>query len=140
MLEAGCTTTLKVIERTITQDQITRYAEASGDHNPLHLDPDFAAGSQFGGIIAHGMLTLAFVSEMLTQAFGRHWLETGKLKTRLKSAAYHGDRVYTWGNVVKEELRDGGRIVVCAVGLKDSRDRELITGEATLHLPAAETP
>ena len=127
---------LPVIQRKITTDQIARYAEASGDHNPLHLDPSFASQSQFGGVVAHGMLTLAFVSEMLTGAFGRHWLESGRLKVRLKAPAYPGDEVRTWGEVVREDEQDGTRKVVCAVGLKDAQDRELIAGDAVVHLPA----
>ena len=131
---------LPIIQRTITSDQIARYAEASGDRNPLHLDPCFASQSQFGGIVAHGMLTLAFVSEMLTSSFGRHWLETGRLKVRLKAPAYPGDEVHTWGEVVKEDEHEGTRKVVCAVGLKDVRDREPIAGDAVVHLPAEECP
>ena len=135
MVESAGDAALPVIEKTITQDQIARYARASGDHNPLHLDPEFASNSQFGGIIVHGMLTLAFVSEMLTRAYGRSWLETGKLKVRLKAPAYPGDQVRTWGKMVKEDVREGKRVVVCAVGLSDSQGRELITGDATLCLP-----
>ena len=127
---------LPVIQRTITNDQIARYAEASGDRNPLHLDPSFASQSQFGGVVAHGMLTLAFVSEMLTNAFGRHWLESGRLKVRLKAPAYPGDEVSTWGKVVGEDEQEGTRKVVCAVGLKDAQDRELIAGDAVVHIPA----
>ena len=128
--------TLPVIQRPITNDRIARYAEASGDRNPLHLDPSFASQSQFGGIVAHGMLTLAFVSEMLTSAFGRHWLESGRLKVRLKAPAYPGDEVQTWGEVVREDEHEGTRRVVCAVGLKDGQGRELIAGDAVVHLPA----
>jgi 3-hydroxybutyryl-CoA dehydratase len=129
---------LPTIQRTITTDRIAHYAEASGDHNPLHLDPVFASGSQFGGIVAHGMLTLAFVSEMLTCAFGRQWLETGRLKVRLKAPAYPGDEVHTWGEVIREETQDGVRRLVCAVGLKDGHDKELIAGDAVVQVPAAE--
>jgi len=129
-----------IIQRTITAEQIARYAEASGDHNPLHLDPAFASQSQFGGVVAHGMLTLAFVSEMLTGAFGRHWLESGRLKARLKAPAYPGDEVRTWGEVVREDDHEGTRKVVCAVGLKDGNDRELIAGDAVVHLPSGASP
>ena len=135
MVEIGRDIALPVIEKMISKDQITRYADASGDHNPLHLDPEFASNSQFGGIIAHGMLTLAFISEMLTRAFGQSWLETGKLKVRLKAPAYPGDKVRTWGKVTKEDVREGKRMVVCAIGLSDSNGREMITGDATLFLP-----
>ena len=66
--------TLPSVERTVSQAQIVRYAEASGDHNPLHLDQAFAAGTSYGGTIAHGMLVMAFLSEMLTKAFGTGWI------------------------------------------------------------------
>ena len=124
------TRALPVIEKVIEQDQLARYADVSGDHNLLHLDPEFAAGTRFGGIIAHGMLTLAFVSEMMTTAFGASWLESGRLKVRFKGAAYPGDTLRTWGQVVKDEPNGGHRVLECSVGLKNGRGDELIGGSA----------
>ena len=127
---------LPVVERTIDAEQIARYAEASGDRNPIHLDAEFASTSQFGGIVAHGMLTLAFVSESLCLAFGKDWLESGRLKVRLKAPAYPGDVVRSWGRVVKEDASGGGgRTLECAVGLSNGKGEELITGVATVTLP-----
>ena len=123
---------LPVVERLITQEQIARYAGASGDHNPLHLDPEFAAQTQFGGIIAHGMLTLAYVSEMLTIAFGLRWLEGGRLKVRLKAAARPGDVVRTWGKVVKNGAGPDHGETECSVGISNGQGEELISGTATL--------
>ncbi len=123
-----------MVERIITKKGIASYARASGDGNPLHLDPQFAATTQFGGIIAHGMLTLAFVWEMLTQAFGQPWLEGGSLKVRFKAPAYPGDRVYTWGEVVKEKDTNEGRYLECAVALRKGEGEELIRGKATVTL------
>ena len=65
---------LETVERTITQERLVAYSQASGDYNPLHLDPEFAATTQFGGIIAHGMLTLAMVSEAMAKNYGKSWL------------------------------------------------------------------
>ena len=128
----GDSMTLPTLEKAITRNGITDYAHASGDHNPLHLDPEFASSTRFGGIIAHGMLTLAYISEMMTLAFGRSWLEGGRLKVRFKGAAYPGDTVRTWGRVVKDESDSGSRLIECAVGLSNSRGEELITGVATI--------
>ena len=130
---------LPAIEKLVTQEQISWYAKVSGDHNPLHLDPEFASGTQFGGVIAHGMLTLAFVSEMLTLAFGKSWLDSGKLKVRFKGAAYPGDRLRTSGKVVKEEAGPNGQSVQCSVGLTNGRGEELITGTASLSMPSGST-
>lgn len=126
-------TNLPTVSRTITQEQLNAYAEASGDHNPIHLDPTFAATTQFGGIIAHGMLTLAFVSEMMTAAFGRDWLASGSLKVRFKGAAYLGDELETWGTVTKRESVGSHILVTCSVGLKKHKDGQaLISGIATV--------
>ena len=121
---------MPVVERVISQEQLTSYARISGDHNLLHLDAEFAATTQFGGIIAHGMLTLAYVSEMLTIAFGGSWLGSGRLKVRFKGPAYLGDRVSTWGEVVKQESTAKERSIECSVGLKNDRGEELISGTA----------
>lgn len=122
---------LPVISKEINQVQLNAYAKASGDDNPLHLDPVFAAGTQFGGIIAHGMLTLAFVSEMMAAAHGRDWLETGGLRVRFKGAAYVGDNVAAWGNPAKEQ--DSSRTY--SVGVRNSSTgQELIAGTAGLNI------
>ena len=123
---------LPTVEKVITQEQIARYAHASGDHNPLHLDPEFAATTQFGGIICHGMLTLAYIAEMLTAAFGRDWLKSGEFKAKFKGPTYPGDRVRTWGEVTKVEPVSQGSIVECSVSLSNHRGEELISGTALL--------
>jgi 3-hydroxybutyryl-CoA dehydratase len=81
------------VTRTITQDQIDRYAEASGDHNPVHVDQAFAATTPFGGTIAHGMLVLALIGEMMHAAYGASWRESGRMKVRFKAPTRPGDTV-----------------------------------------------
>ncbi|MEO8456935.1 MAG: MaoC family dehydratase [Chloroflexota bacterium] len=94
---------LPPITKHIAQPDLHRYADASGDHNPFHLDADFAASTQFGGTIAHGMLILAFASEMLTGAFGRDWLDSGRLKIRFRAPARPGDAITCAGRITKVE-------------------------------------
>ena len=129
------TNRLPIVERYIDQQLVTAYSHASGDHNPIHLDLEFASSSQFGQIVAHGMLTLAFVSQMLVLEFGCHWLETGGLKIRFKGPAYLGDTVVTRGHVVRQQERDGLWQVDCRVGLDNQNGNELISGTASVWLP-----
>jgi 3-hydroxybutyryl-CoA dehydratase len=117
---------LPVITKTITQEKIACYAAASGDHNPLHLDPAFAATTQFGGTIAHGMLVLAYISEVMTAAFGEAWLIGGRLKVRFRGAARPGDTVIASGRVIR---CDGGT-TLCEVVCRNQEDVILISGEA----------
>lgn len=53
--------------REITQADVEAFAAVSGDRNPLHLDDDYAAGTPFGGRIAHGVLGLAVATGLLNQ-------------------------------------------------------------------------
>ncbi len=127
---------LPVIDKTISREQIRRYSHASGDFNPVHLDEDFAAQSSFGRIVAHGMMTLAFISEMLTARFGVNWLSSGSLKVRFKRPAYPGDTLRTWGQVTDHKEETGHTLVKCDVALRNADNNEdLITGAATLRLP-----
>ncbi len=48
--------------RLITNQEVEAFAAISGDHNPIHLDPEYAASTAFGECIAHGMLTGALIS------------------------------------------------------------------------------
>ena len=117
---------LPAVRKTITQEKIARYAEASGDHNPLHLDPAFAATTQFGGTIAHGMLVLASISEMMTAAFGKAWLTGGRLKVRFRGAARPGDTVIASGRVIRHDRGN----TLCEVVCRNQEDVVLISGEA----------
>jgi len=117
---------LNALTREITQETINRYAAASADHNPLHVDPAFAATTRFGGPIAHGMLVLAYVSEAMTAAFGERWLRSGRLKARFRGAARPGDAVTVSGRVVKVE----GPRVVCEVWARNGAGEVLVSADA----------
>ena len=126
--------TLPGISKVVTQDQINRYAEVSGDNNPVHLDSGFAAETAFGRIVAHGMLVLAFVSEMMTRQFGREWLETGTLKVRLKAPVYPGDSVLAYGVVSRLVPESGLHRVQCDIVCRKADGQEVMTGVASLLL------
>jgi 3-hydroxybutyryl-CoA dehydratase len=116
--------------KTIRQDKIARYAEVAGDHNPLHVDPEFAATTQFGGTVAHGMLVLAYLSEMLTGAFGQRWIAGGRLKARFRAPARPGDTVTAAGRVTKIE----NGVLRCEAECRNQDGEALIT--ADVEVPA----
>ena len=55
---------------TFTKEQIAAYAEASGDHNPIHLDDDFARSVGLPGVIAHGLLQMGLMGTVAAEAAG----------------------------------------------------------------------
>ena len=127
--------TLQTVSKTVVQENINMYAEASGDHNPIHLDPDFAASTYFGRIVAHGMFVLAYVSEMMSLDFGRNWLESGRLNVHFRAPVFPGDRVATFGQVLSV-AEDAGRLrVKCSVGCRNQAGEEVINGEAWVTIP-----
>ncbi len=93
---------LTPVIRLITQEMVNSYAEVSGDHNPLHVDKEFAEKSIFGSTIAHGMLILALVSEMMYAGFSKEWATSGGLKIRFKRPTFPGDTVTAIGELLSE--------------------------------------
>ena len=123
---------LQPVERRITQEQLVQYADASGDHNPLHLDADFARGTPYGRTIAHGMLVLALVSELMTHSFGGAWLRGGKLKIRFRAPVFPGDTVRATGTL----KASNGSAATYEVTVANQDGENVITGDASVMLDA----
>ena len=120
--------------RTVTQAQVEAYADAAGDHNPIHLDAAFAAKTPFGKRIAHGMLTLAMVSEMLTSAYPNNWASGGHLKVRFRAPVFPGETIHVTGEVKKVTESDGVRSAEITIGVKKDDGEDVITGQAFVQL------
>lgn len=127
------------VRRTINRDNINAYRSASGDHNRIHHDDEFAAATRFGGVIAHGMLTLAMISEMMAGAYGTCWLQTGGLRVRFRGAAYPGDDLEAIGSVTRSESVANGSRLTCSVELLNvDNGNRIITGSAIVVLGSAD--
>jgi 3-hydroxybutyryl-CoA dehydratase len=125
-------------ERLVTQERVTAYAEASGDHNPIHLDEVYAATTQFGTRIAHGMLSLALVTEMLAIEFPNTWHSGGKLKVRFTAPIIPGETVTTWGEITSIDVihdeKGEVRVATCTVGCKKPDGTDAVAGRAMVPL------
>jgi len=125
---------LSPVVRNITQDKINLYAEASGDFNPIHIDESFAASTPLGGTIAHGMLVLSYVSEIMLQSFGQGWYSGGKLSMRFKAPARPGDVVTVTGKVASIEWKDGVSYAACSLDCCNQKSETIVMGEATVRM------
>jgi len=123
---------LPEIKRNITQENINLYAEASGDFNPIHVDENYARQTPLGVTIAHGMLILAYVSQMMTAAFGQSWLARGKLSVRFRNPARRGDTITVGGKVDRLEHNEAQTIVNCDIFCHNQNGEPVVTGEASL--------
>ncbi|HIF17449.1 MAG TPA: transcriptional regulator [Cycloclasticus sp.] len=99
--------------QAVDQNMIDAYADASGDINPLHIDPEFAKTTFFGRTIAHGLLTLAFVSRVLSQWNWNGWAYGGELNVAFLGPVYPGDTVRVSGEIESIEHRDDGVYACC---------------------------
>src|SRR3972149_2478361 len=107
---------LSPIVKAVSQAKINEYAEASGDYNLIHIDEAFAAVSPLGGTIAHGMLVLAYLAEMITAAYGERWLAGGRLQARFRAPTRPGDTVSTSGRPLRTVEENG--VPVAEYGLE----------------------
>jgi 3-hydroxybutyryl-CoA dehydratase len=123
-----------LLVKTITQQKINLYAEASGDFNPIHIDESFAAQTPLGGTIAHGMLILAYVSELMTQAFGLNWISGGRLSIRFKAPARPGDTVTINGTIDNIEQEKEGTNINCSLSCCNQKDETIVTGSAVVKI------
>ncbi|MCH8025984.1 MAG: MaoC family dehydratase [Chloroflexi bacterium] len=119
------------VVKTISQKQIARYADASGDHNPIHTDEAFARATAFEGTIAHGMLVLASISEMMAAAFGEAWLTRGRLRVRFRAPARPDDTITATAEARSSpDASPKENMLRYAVECRNQRDELLISGTA----------
>ena len=93
---------LPSLTKHVTVEQIRQYAEASGDRNPIHLDESFARSAGLPGVIAHGMLTMAFANQMVTDWLGDRSL-LQRLQGRFAGMVVPGDDVTCSGTVASKD-------------------------------------
>ena len=96
----------------ITQDRINKFADATGDHQWIHVDVERAKKGPFGAPIAHGYLTLSLVSLFLPQIMEVHGISMGvnygTEKVRFPSPVTVGSRIRGMGELVSVEPVKGG--------------------------------
>ncbi len=126
-----------LIKPPITPDQLQRYANASGDFNPIHLDEEAARRVGLDGVIAHGMLSMAFLGQFISQqivdapeAFVSH------LQVRFNSMVKLGDVVTCQGTVQEHQTEaNGNQTVKVECWAQNQRGDKVIIGEAAVSLP-----
>ena len=122
------------LSRTVTQEQIDSYADASGDHNPIHVDPDFAKAVGLPGTIAHGLLDLGILTEAVARWAGGYDRIAG-IACRFSKPLLPGDTITCNGRVVGvDESQQTAALELEATS--DRGDRVLTNGRATVRLQA----
>ena len=118
------------ISKQITEADIEAFAEVTGDHNPIHLDEEFAKTTRFGRRIAHGMLTASLISSVLANKLpGEGSVYLGQ-SLQFVAPVFPGDEVTA--RVTVKEVRDDKPILKLDTICVNQRDETVIRGEATV--------
>ena len=114
--------------REVTDQLIREFAELSGDHNPIHLDEEFARGTRFGQRIAHGMLSGAFISAVLGNEFRNRKIVYLSQTMRFTAPAFIGDTITTTATVTN--IREDKNIVTLSTECTKQTGETTLTGES----------
>ncbi len=96
-------------ERVMTDEDIRKFAELSGDFNPLHMDDEFAKANIFGQRIAHGLLGLSIASGLKTDEPSYYILAFKGLGWQFKRPIFIGDKIHLESKAIeKKEARMPG--------------------------------
>jgi acyl dehydratase len=116
----------------ITRHRLALYCGASGDHNPIHVDLDFAKKAGFPDVFSHGMLVMAYLGQALTDAVPPSRLRT--FSTRFVAITQLGARLTCEGHVSELVEHNGEPCAKLALTTKDENGDVKLTGEAVIAL------
>lgn len=123
-----------LVKPSISKTQLVMYSGASGDFNPIHTVEEFAQEAGLGGVIAHGMLTMAFVGQMLTDLLGTDG-ELHKFGVRFTGMVRPGD-ILTCEGRVTEVMHEGAKqTALCEVWAATQKGEKVIIGQAEFSIP-----
>lgn len=116
----------------VSRYTLALYAGASGDHNPIHIDSDFAKAAGMPDVFAHGMLSMAYLGRMLT-----NWQPQAKLRkfgNRFAAITQLQDVITCSGKVVEILERDGETLARCEIQAVKQSGEQTLVGEALVAL------
>lgn len=116
----------------ISRHQLALYCGGSGDHNPIHVDIDFAKKFGFKDVFAHGMLSMAFLGRIVTS-----WVPQAQVRvlgTRFTSITWVGDVITVSGKVTGKREEGGQKLVDLEVKCTNQNGQDTLQGNATVAL------
>jgi acyl dehydratase len=127
---------------TVGQDRIDRFADATDDHQWIHVDPERAAGGPFAGTIAHGYLSLSLLTPLMSELLRVEGtglaVNAGTDRVRFLTPVRAGSRVRATATITAAERIPTGIRVHQAVTLEaEGADRPALVAETlTVYVPA----
>jgi len=120
----------------ISRLDLALYCGASGDHNPIHVDIDFARSAGLQDVFAHGMLSAAWLARLLTNWVPQPAIRS--LEVRFAAITQVGDRITCSGEVTEAFDEGTQRMVRVRIASRDALGAVKLTGEALVAWPATQ--
>jgi acyl dehydratase len=117
----------------ITRHQLALYCGASGDHNPIHVDIDFARSAGMPDVFAHGMLSASWLGRLLTD-----WVPPSAIRSldiRFVAITHVGERITCTGTVTETFIDNGRRCARLQLATANQDGLVKLTGEALVAFP-----
>lgn len=117
----------------ITRLALALYCGASGDHNPIHVDTDFARSAGMPDVFAHGMLSAAWLGRLLT-----NWVPQSSIRSldiRFAAITHVGERISCTGKVHEKFEHEGRRCVRLHIATANQDGTPKLSGEALVAWP-----
>lgn len=116
--------------REITDELVQKFAEVSGDFNPLHLDEEFAKETRFGKRVAHGILSASFISAILGYYLSEKKILYLSQTLKFTAPVFIGDTITAKAKVVN--VREEKKIVTLETTCENQKGETVIKGEAVI--------
>ncbi|PWI58749.1 MaoC/PaaZ C-terminal domain-containing protein [Sulfoacidibacillus thermotolerans] len=126
-----------LIKGPISHVDLVKYAGASGDFNPIHTVESFAKEVGLGGVIAHGMLTMAYVGQLLTDFAGNE-ADLLDFSVRFRAMVRPGDTITCLGTITKVEPVASGLLASIQVSAQTQNGEVAVKGSAVLRFDQGE--
>ena len=117
----------------ITRLTLALYCGASGDHNPIHVDTDFARSAGMPDVFAHGMLSAAWLARLLT-----NWVPQSAIRSldvRFAAITHVGERITCTGRIAEKFEHQGRRCVRLQIATANEQGITKLSGEALVAWP-----
>ena len=125
----------RIVHKTfppITRHRLALYCGASGDHNPIHVDIDFAKAAGFPDVFAHGMLVMGYLGQALTDAVSPSRIRS--FSTRFAAITQLGAALTCEGTVTELIEQGGEKRAKLALTTKDQSGEIKLAGDADIAL------
>lgn len=121
-----------LVKPAISHLQLALYVGAGADHNPIHVDEGAAKAGGLPGIIAHGMLPLGFLGQLLTQWVPQRQVRS--LSARFVAMALPGDVITCSGTISAKREEAGENLVDLEIAARNQKGENIQVGRATVAL------